>query len=542
MTADPVQADQVARDDAHLRSLGIKPELRRTLGFLSNFAVAFSYISVSTGSFTQQAVAIGVGGPPFIWGWFIVIIGQTFVALNFAELASHFPVAGSIYQWSKRLSNKTLGWFTGWTYFWAGVLTVTAVAATVPLVLQPLFGFDLASPSPIGNILNMWSFFGLAALVTTTVVNSFGVRLLAILNNIGVAAEILGMVVFALILLFFANHQPPSVLFDTHYTEGLSNGAGYFPVFIVGMFMALFVVYGFDTAGTFGEETVDASRHAPRGILSAIWLSGVVGVIFLLAITLSFKDIGAAVKEGQAFGLPFATTIKDNLSAKLVGNFTLGELYLVVILIAVYVCTLAIQGATVRLMFSMGRDRRLPFGSTWGHVNKTFRTPTNAAVGVGVLAAIPFLVTGAFAAYYLAIAATGMIYISYFLCNWGVWSARRKGWPHRRAWFTLGSWGSILNILALIWGGLMIINIGLWQSDLFGAFGTDLRSTWTNPPINSFIQWQGQTLKDLPAWPVFETVVIFVAVVGLIYYVMSGQGRREDAIQVDAATGEAVIA
>ena len=37
-------ADVAARDDAHLRSLGIKPELRRTLGFLSNFAVAFSYI------------------------------------------------------------------------------------------------------------------------------------------------------------------------------------------------------------------------------------------------------------------------------------------------------------------------------------------------------------------------------------------------------------------------------------------------------------------------------------------------------------------
>ena len=74
------------------------------------------------------------------------------------------------------------------------------------------------------------------------------------------------MLVFALILLFFANHQPLSVLFDTSYTTNLADGN--FPaVFLVGMFMALFVVYGFDTAGTFGEETVDASRHAPRGVL-----------------------------------------------------------------------------------------------------------------------------------------------------------------------------------------------------------------------------------------------------------------------------------
>src|SRR5947199_220172 len=196
--------DVAARDDAHLRSLGIKPELARTLGFLSVFAVV------------------------------------------------------------------------------------------------------LSDPSPVPG-LDMQSFIGLVALVTTTVINILGVRLLAIINNIGVAAEILGMLVFALILLFFANHQPPSILFDTSYTANLGNG--YLPIFLVGMFMALFVVYGFDTAGTFGEETVDASRQAPRGVLSAIWLSGLVGAIFLLAVTLSFKDVGAAVKSGQAFGFPIADTI-----------------------------------------------------------------------------------------------------------------------------------------------------------------------------------------------------------------------------------------
>src|SRR3989454_4178409 len=228
-------AGQAERDDAHLRSLGIKPELQRTLGLLSNFAVAFSYISVSTGTFTNQAVAFGVGGPAVFGAWPLVILGQTFVALNFAELASHFPVAGSIYQWSKRLSNKTLGWFTGWIYFWAGVITVTAVAVTVPLVLStiPQTAFVLSDPSPVPG-LDMQSFIGLVALVTTTVINILGVRLLAIINNIGVAAEILSLLLFALILLFFANHQSPAILFDTSYTAGLGNG--YLPIFLVRMF------------------------------------------------------------------------------------------------------------------------------------------------------------------------------------------------------------------------------------------------------------------------------------------------------------------
>ncbi len=534
--------DAVARDDAHLRSLGIKPELRRTLGFLSVFAVAFSYISVSTGTFTNQAVAFGVGGVAIFWAWPLVILGQTFVALNFAELSSHFPVAGSIYQWSKRLSNQTLGWFTGWIYFWAGVITVTAVAATVPLVLSTIYPdtIKLANPSPIAS-LDMQSFIGLVVLLSTTVINLIGVRLLSIINNIGVGAEIVGMVFFALILLFFCNNQPPSVLFDTSYTSGLADG-NYFAVFLVGMFMALFVVYGFDTAGTFGEETVDASRQAPKGVLSSIWLSGIVGAIFLLAVTLSFKDIAAAVTEGQAFGFPIATTIKDNLTFSIAG-VTVGELYLVVILIAVYVCTLAIQGATVRLMFSMGRDRRLPLGAIWGHVNPRFRTPANASVAVGALAAIPFIVTGAGTAIYIAIAATGMIYISYFLCNLGVLVARRRGWPHKGAWFSLGSWGTIINIIALVWGAVMIINIAIWTDpSLFGVYGNDLRNTWSNPFINTFIKIGGTLQDQLPAWPVFETTVGTILIIGALYYVVAQRGKLDKVqVEADAATGEAVI-
>src|SRR5579859_7310958 len=138
-------SDQAARDDAHLRSLGIKPELQRTLGFLSNFAVAFSYISVSTGTFTLIGLGLSVGGPPFFWSWPLVILGQLFVALNFAELASHFPVAGSIYQWSKRMASPGVGWMIGWLYLGATLLTTTSVAFTLPGPLESIFGWSTDS-------------------------------------------------------------------------------------------------------------------------------------------------------------------------------------------------------------------------------------------------------------------------------------------------------------------------------------------------------------------------------------------------------------
>src|SRR5688500_18679504 len=206
----PGSAAYVAsRDDDHLRALGIKPVLRRTLGFLSNFAIAFSFISVSTGSFGNFGVGIGLGGPAFFWSWPIVVGGQLLVALVVAELARHFPVARSIYQWSKRLSNRALGWFTGWFYFWAQVVTVSAVAVIVGYVIAGFTGGGqefLDSPSPLG-VSNMHTFIAVTTLLITTLINAYGVRLLSILNNIGVATEILGMVVFALVLLIFANTQ-----------------------------------------------------------------------------------------------------------------------------------------------------------------------------------------------------------------------------------------------------------------------------------------------------------------------------------------------
>jgi urea carboxylase system permease len=516
--------DQAARDDAHLESLGIKPELKRSLGFLSNFAVAFSYISVSTGTYTLIALGLGMGGPAFFWSWPLVVLGQTFVALNFSELSSHFPVAGSIYQWSKRLSHRTLGWFTGWFYFWAGVLTVTAVAATVPLVLSSIFGFDLSAASPIPAMNNL-VFWGLLSLLISTLINAFGVRLLSIVNNIGVAAEILGMVVFAVILLIVGRVQPISILTTTAGVETPETG-GYLPVFAIAMFMSLFVVYGFDTAGTFGEETIDASRQAPRGILTAIWVSGAIGAIFLLAVLLATPDLQASFKDPA----PIATAIKAGLGE------TFGSAYLWVIFLAVFVCTTAIQGATARLMFSMGRDRRMPLGSIWGSVNSMFRTPANAAVAVGVIAAIPFLVTDSPAV--LAAGATGLIYLSYLMCNTGVLFARVRGWPRQGAWFKLGGWGLVINVLAIVWGLVMTINFAIWADpNIWGNFAAN--RNLTNPSLTA-ITSGGKPISWMPDIPFWEGTVILILIVGAIYYAVT-QLRRTEAPEADRATGEAVI-
>jgi len=529
---------QQQQDEALLQKFGYRQELRRSLGFISNFAVAFSYISVSTGTFSLFYLGILAGGPAFFWTWFIVAIGQFIVALNFAELASHFPIAGSIYQWSKRLSGFTLGWFTGWIYFFAGVLTITAVAFTVPIPLLAIFtgipATILGMPSAV--------FIALVSIVVGTIINIAGVRVVAFVNNIGVAAEIIGMFVFALVLLIFFNHQSLGFLFNGPTAnvspQVLSQNLGipgaqwtpplgdvYIGAFAAAMFMSLFVIYGFDTAGTLGEETRDPQRNAPRGVLWAIGLSAIAGILFLGGTILSIKDLPRieTIAAGANPNIPFTGTLPTIITDALGTNW--GNVYLGVVFIAVCVCTLAIQSATIRLMFSMGRDGRLPFGRVWGSVNPIFRTPLWAGVAVMLLSAIPFLYSTAIGV--IVTGATGLIYVSYFMNNIASLGARMRGWPRVKAPFSLGQWGMLVNILALVYGGLMIINF-LW----FGG----LRNVYTNPVMGSaFSSWANIPL--LGGTPIFEFSLVVLFGVGAIYWfgfkrraVIAGGEKRAEAL------------
>src|ERR1700722_6923333 len=137
VSATPDVSSGNDQDAADLARFGYKQELKRSLGTFSSFAVAFSYISPSTGIFTLFFLGLTTIGGVFIWTWPAVALGQFIIALNFAEVTSHFPLAGSVFQWSKYMANRAYSWFTGWIYLFAGILTVTAVVATMPIALIP---------------------------------------------------------------------------------------------------------------------------------------------------------------------------------------------------------------------------------------------------------------------------------------------------------------------------------------------------------------------------------------------------------------------
>jgi urea carboxylase system permease len=504
----PKQADHADHADhadvEDLARFGYQQELKRVLGVYSSFAVAFSYISPSTGIFTLFILGIGLAGPAFFWSWPIVVVGQLLVGLNFAEVSSHFPVAGSVYQWTKYLSNRTYAWFTGWIYLFAGVLTVAAVVATVPLVLIPLLnnlgmniGTDLDTERNVAAIV----------LLSTTLLSIFGVRIVAFVNNTGVVFEILGMVVFALILILFYHHQSVSVFFDTSYL-GSTNAPG---VFLAAMFMSLFVIYGFDTASTLAEETKNPRKSAPQAVLASIIGAAVIGAIFLFATVIAVPgDMSKFIADIGAGKIPFplVTIIESNFPG------WAANLYLLVVFAAIYVCCLAIQTSTIRLAFGMARDGKLPLAKYYNNVSPSLHTPIGTCIVIGVLAALPLIYYAG--AGIIAIGATGMIYLSYILGNIAILGARLRGWPKESTPFKLGSWGTVVNVLALVWGIAMEINF-LWPRN--ASIGGQ------NPPLSALPNITiGSPIGDIP---VFEFTLGLILLVGAIYYVVAQRNAPE---------------
>jgi len=514
VSATPDVSSGHDQDSADLAQFGYKQELKRSLGTFSSFAVAFSYISPSTGIFTLFFLGLTTIGGVFIWTWPVVALGQFIIALNFAEVTSHFPLAGSVFQWSKYMANRTYSWFTGWIYLFAGILTVTSVVATLPLALIPALqglGWHGLGVGAGDTFLHTELVVALITLVVITVLNIYGVRLVAIINNTGVLFEILGMFVFALILMIFHNHQGLHVVTNSGGLKVTGSS------FLLAMFMSLFVIYGFDTASTLAEETRDPRRSAPKAVLYAIIGAFVIGGVFLLGTLMSIPNMGTAIKG--AWGP--ANIIEANFSPHF------ATIYLLVVTAAIFVCCLSIMAATIRLCFGMARDNQLPFSKPLARVSPNLHTPVWTCVAIAVIAAIPFIqFTGAAI---IAIAATAMIYFSYFLGNLAILRDRLRGWPRTKAPFKLGRWGVAINLLGLAYGGAMLVNFA-WP-----------RAASNPEPIQTVlnnVQQLNFHIGFLNHIPILWTVFVFLMLVGAIYYLVTG--RTKDFAPVIAPEGEPV--
>jgi urea carboxylase system permease len=482
-------------DVDELAKFGYKQELDRSLGMFSSFAAGFSYISIMTGVFELFFFGFASGGPAFIWTWPAVFAGQFLVALCFAELAGQYPLAGSVYQWAKQVARPFTAWFGGWILSVGAIVTLAAVAVAYQVVAPQIWsGFQIiggaadiglvSTPDGAKNALLL----AVGLVIFTTVINMVGVKTMARINNFGVAAELVG-VTLLIILLAVHIRRSPAVIFDTFGT-GAGHTWGYFGAFLVAGLMSAYVMYGFDTAGSLAEETLDPRKNAPPAILA-----GIAGLLVILFGLMSVPNIHA--KELGTSGLPYLV--------KATFGSTIGNLFLIDSLIAITVCSLAVHAGGIRMIFTMGRDGRLPFASAIARVHGKSKTPLVPSIVIGVITILLLVlnVGNQRAFFVLTSVAIIMFYIAYLCVTGPLLIARLRGkWPtpEHGKYFNMGRWGIVVNVLAVVFQVGVMINLA-----------------WPRPAVYGNDKWYFQ-------WGAF-TFTGLIGAVGVVYYVAKLRGR-----------------
>jgi amino acid transporter len=462
-------------DDARLAGLGYQPQLRRVLGLFANFSVAFTYLSPMVGIYSLFAVGLGTGGPAYIWLNLIPIIGMLFVALVFGELASHYPVAGALYQYSKFSVGPGYGWFVGWFYGFALLITVAAVDTGVVSYFTALthnwFGWNL---DPKDQFTILW--ITVVLLLIQTILNITGAKVMGRVAQFGVYVEIVGTLGIAIILAIHGFHHGLGYLFTSQGQEhaatnalGLDFHGSWLAAALIAVLAPVYIYYGFESAGDISEETKDAGRQVPRAMRLALIFGGIASLVLTAALLLAIPGDGAkGVKDAVSGGIPM-----------ILGQLPSGvqDFLLLMIIFAFFSCGTSIQGAGSRLAFSYARDEALPASSWISRVHPRFGTPVNALIGGAFVTVLFVLLVFAspqhdkhflFITYpgginaLVALVSFGVsgIYLSFLMTVIAALIARARGWiPEGR--FTLGRWGMTVTVIAVAYLGLMLINVVL---------------------------------------------------------------------------------
>ncbi len=448
--------------------------------------MSFTIISVLSGCLTLYYFGMTYGGPvDIVWGWIIVGVMTTIVGLGMAEIASAYPTAGGLYYWSAKLSKNNPGawsWFTGWF----NLLGQVAVTAGIDFGFATFFTVFLnlteGYPTTAGYVLIMYA----AILIVHGVLNTFGVRIVALLSDVSAWWHVLGVLTIAVVLFFVPSHHASASFIFTKFENKSTLGVPIY-VFMLGLLMAQYTFTGYDASAHMSEETHNADLAAPRGIVSSIVVSLIAGWILILAITSVIPTNPSDVRGRWPQIPPPRWLIWESALSRLGA-----ELLLLIAVVAQAFCGMASVTANSRMLFAFSRDGAVPGHKYWHRINPRTRTPTNSiwfCVVFAFILAIPSLWSAVAYGAVVSIATIGL-YIAYVLptllrrlqgkswqggrwslgrngAHWSVGSAS-SGWPSSRCSSSFPRWRSApltwttFNYAPIAVGVVLLFSGGYW--------------------------------------------------------------------------------
>ncbi|GAC1357081.1 MAG: amino acid permease [Ktedonobacteraceae bacterium] len=454
----------VAQDIKRLHGMGYAQELFRTMGGFSNFAISFTIISVLSGCLTLFYTGITTSGfAAGSIGWPLVTIFVVIVALGMAELASAYPTAGGLYYWSSTLGGPAWGWFTGW-FNLIGQVAVTAgidygLAVSIDVLLNAWFP---SFPATLGSVTGIdaatqWVTLAIYAvvLVLHALLNIFGVRIVALLNDVSVWWHIAGVILISggVVIAALALQQFAAPAFTAHTAAAPINSVGAlfssdskynttgFPTwyaFLLGLLLAQYTYTGYDASAHMTEETVDAARRAPWGVVMSVVVSAVAGYLLLMGLLAAAPDL---IKSAGYIN-PVLYILESRL------GYILGTIFFAIAVGAQFFCGMSSITTNSRMIYAFSRDNAVPYSNIW-HRLDTGRTPRNAIILATVAAFVLAIPTVFNFAAYVAITSIAVIglYISYVLPIY----LRLRAPNFERGPWHLGNWSRPVGIIAIVW-------------------------------------------------------------------------------------------
>jgi amino acid transporter len=478
MSSSPPDGGKQSKDVQRLHELGYAQELRRGMRTFSNFAVSFTIISILSGCLTLFYFAMNVGGPAVMTlGWLVVGFFVLMVALGMAEVASSYPTAGGLYYWAAKLAPESGGnpaawsWFVGW-FNLVGQVAVTAgidfgLAFFINAFLNIVWGGPTTPPYTI-------AIYGIV-LVIHALLNTFGIRIVTILNDVSVWWHIVGVAAIVAVTVVLNQHERTDIgtVFSTFVNNTGSGGDNpQWPgpilfgiplyVMLIGLLNAQYTLTGYDASAHMSEETHEAATSAPKGIIWSVIISVIFGFILLVSMNVGITpeavfpaaDGSGTMVAGYQHALDAAATLSNagppvQIWIDAVGE-TGGLLILFLVIGAQFYCGMSSVTANSRMIYAFARDGAIPGSNFWHRINHRTRTPTNsiwlAAVGAFILG-LPYLYSAVAYAAVTSIAVIGL-YVAYVA---PVFLRLRAGKRFEAGPWTLGRWSRPVGILATLW-------------------------------------------------------------------------------------------
>ncbi|KAI4357735.1 hypothetical protein L6164_001666 [Bauhinia variegata] len=443
---------------ARLLELGYKQELKRELSVISNFAFSFSIISVLTCITTLYNYGLSYGGTvSFIYGWLIVSAFTMTVGLSMAEICSSYPTSSGLYYWSAKLAGPgwapLASWITGWFNIvgqWAGIASVNYSLAQLMQVIILLStggknggGYEASKYVVIG-------FHG-GILLLQAIINSLSVSLLSFFGQFAAMWNLIGLLLLTILIPSVVTERASFKFVFTHFNTDNGYGISSRPyIFVLGLLMSQYTLLGYDISAHMTEETKNADRNGPKGIISGIGISVIAGWIYMLGITFAVTDISYLLSKsndagGYAIAEVFYLAFKQRYGSGAGGIICLG-----VVAVAVFFCGMSTITSNSRTIYAFSRDGAMPLSSLWHRLNRK-EVPINA---VWLSAFVPFCMAltslGSIVAFQaMASIATIAIEIAYALPIFFKLTLGRKVFVPGP--FTLGRYGFFVGWVAVLW-------------------------------------------------------------------------------------------